>query len=75
MQHTVDLPEDLEIRVTEYLRENPQLTFSRLVQECLEAKLGLKDLSPLLNLAGVVTRSQSSTLGNVEDDVVFDNCC
>ena len=73
MKRTVYLPEDLEVRVSEYLQENPQITFSKLIQESLETKLAPKDLSLLLKLAGVGTEVKSPACTSVEDDVVSEN--
>jgi hypothetical protein len=73
MKRTVYLPEDLEVKVTEYLQQNPQFTFSRLIQESLETRLSPRDLSPLLKLAGVVTEAGNSAASTVEDDVVVEN--
>jgi hypothetical protein len=55
MKRTIYLSEELETKVADYLQENPQVTFSNLVQDALEATLASKDLSHLLALAGVVT--------------------
>jgi hypothetical protein len=73
MKRTVYLPEDLEARITEYLQQNPQFTFSRLIQESLETRLAPRNLSHLLKLAGVVTEVGNSTASTVEDNVVVEN--
>ena len=54
MRRTIYLPDDLDKRVEEYLRENPKANLSALVQEALEERLAAPDLSPLLELAGIV---------------------
>ena len=49
------MPDELDARVEEYLRENPKANLSALVQEALERKLAAPDLSGLIALAGIVT--------------------
>jgi hypothetical protein len=72
MKRTVYLSEDLETRVSDYLQQNPQLTFSSLVQDALETALAPKDLSHLLNLAGVVTTVETPAAAKAEDQLVFE---
>lgn len=74
MKRTVYLSEDLEKRVAEYLQQNPQFTFSSLIQESLETRLAPKDLSHLLKLAGVVrdiNGSPNST--QTEDNIICED--
>jgi hypothetical protein len=54
MRRTIYLPDELDKRVEEYLRENPETNLSALVREALEERLAAPDLSPLLELAGIV---------------------
>jgi hypothetical protein len=58
MRRTIYLPDELDARVEEYLRENPKANLSALVREALERKLAAPDLSPLLELAGIVKESR-----------------
>ena len=54
MRRTIYLPDELDKRVEEYLRENPKKNLSGLVREALEDWLAAPDLGPLLELSGVV---------------------
>ena len=76
MKYTIDLPNELEEKLNEYLREHPGETVSSVVQGVLEDKLGAdkpKDLSPLLELAGFVKelKQPHHDPQHPEDDVVW----
>lgn len=67
MKRTIYLSDDLGKRVEEYLQKTPNLNLSNLVQEALEAKLASKDISELLELAGIVKDSPREASENAED--------
>ena len=70
MKYTIDLPNELEEKLNEYLREHPGETVSSVVRGVLEDKLGAdkpKDLSPLLELAGFVKELKQSSTPTDED--------
>lgn len=67
MKRTVYLSDDLDNKVTEYLQTNPPQTLSNLVQEALEIKLASKDISQLLELAGIVKDAPKNAMENAED--------
>ena len=74
MKRTVYLPDDLSKRISEYLTQHPQDTFSSLVQDALEIKLARKDLSHVLQLAGIITDVDGPPAGqNAEDEVALEN--
>jgi hypothetical protein len=54
MRRTVYLPDDLAKHVDQYLRDHPGLTFSKLVQRLLYQRVAPRDISRLLELAGIV---------------------
>ena len=57
MERVINLPEELAQRLDIYLQEHPEETFYSLVKEALEIKLMPKDISKLLDLAGIVTEA------------------
>lgn len=67
MKRTMYLPDELERRVEAYLKTHPRVTFSRLVQEALSARLGREDPRRLLRLAGIVTSASTSARARAED--------
>jgi hypothetical protein len=67
MKSTIYLSDDLAKRVEEYLETNPHYNLSNLVQEALEAKLATKDISQLLELAGIVKEAPFPASENAED--------
>ncbi len=67
MKRTIYLPEDLDQRLSDYLKAYPDQTLSSLVQEALETKLAGKDISKLLTLAGIVPNAISSSDHPAED--------
>ena len=76
MKHTIELPDELDERLREYLRENPGETVESVIAEAVENKLGVsepKDLSPLLELAGFVKELKQPHYDpqRPEDDVVW----
>jgi len=56
MRRTVYLPDDLAAQVDEYLQTRRNLTFSALVRQILEREVAPKDLSPLLEMVGLVSK-------------------
>ncbi|HEY7063840.1 MAG TPA: hypothetical protein VII06_20345 [Chloroflexota bacterium] len=69
MRRTIYLPEDLYAKVEDYLRSHPGLTFSMLVRQVLEERVKPKDLSPLLELAGIVKETTGRAPEQPEDRV------
>lgn len=67
MKRTLYLPEELHRRVEAYLKIHPGITFSRLVQDALKARLGREDPRRLLRLAGIVTSAPTSARARAED--------
>jgi metal-responsive CopG/Arc/MetJ family transcriptional regulator len=67
MRRTIYLPEDLGKRVEEYLQNTPNQSLSNLVQEALETKLASKDISQLLELAGIIKNAPREASENAED--------
>ncbi|WP_414569526.1 hypothetical protein [Nostoc sp. CCY 9925] len=60
MKCTINLPDTLAQQLEEYLQDNPKQTLDSLIQEALEEKLTSKNLSKLLNLAGIVSESPTN---------------
>ncbi|WP_299409285.1 hypothetical protein [Acaryochloris sp. IP29b_bin.148] len=74
MKRTIYLPDDLNERISDYLQQNPQASFSSLVQDALETKLASKDLSHVLKLAGMVKDAQGPAVAqHAEDNVALEN--
>ena len=55
MRKTIYLPDELAAQVDEYLKRHQSETFSSLVQQALQEKVGRKDLSSILDLIGFVS--------------------
>jgi hypothetical protein len=55
MRKTIYLPDDLAARVDDYLQRHQGETFSSLVQQALQERLGPKDPSSILDLIGFVS--------------------
>lgn len=70
MRRTIYLPDELNEQVDAYLRDWPGLTFSALVWQLLEERVKPKDLSRLLELAGLVQETTGRTPQQPEDRVV-----
>jgi hypothetical protein len=70
MKRTVYLPDDLAVRVGEYLKLHRELTFSELVQESLRSRVMPRDPSAILKLAGVAKEIHPSTAIQPEDQVI-----
>ena len=71
MKRTIDLPEELNKKVENYLQINPDQSLSNLVREALEIKLAEKDLSTLLQLAGIVDNQQENKFSSKLSDVLL----
>jgi len=67
MKRTIYLPDDLAERLNEYLKQHPEETLSSIVQEALEVKLVHKDVSKLLDLAGIVQNAPCNAGDRAED--------
>ena len=67
MERVINLPEELAQRLDIYLQEHPEETFYSLVKEALEIKLMPKDISKLLDLAGIVTEAPYNAADHAED--------
>jgi hypothetical protein len=70
MRRTIYLPDDLNERVESYLRDHPATSFSALVRELLEQRIRPRDLSGLLELAGIIKEVNPRTPEQPEDQVV-----
>jgi hypothetical protein len=70
MKRSIYLPNDLSAHVDAYLKMHRGLTFSRLVQEALEARVAPRDLTPLLELAGIVTEVSNKMPEQPEDQFI-----
>lgn len=69
MRRTAYLPDDLAAHVDKYLQDHPGLTFSTLVQRLLYQRVAPRDLSRLLDLAGVVKDAKPRPREQPEDEV------
>jgi hypothetical protein len=67
MKLTIEVPDSLGKRLNDYLKEHPEETLFSLVQEALEIKLIPKDISKLLELAGIVTVAPRGAAEHAED--------
>jgi metal-responsive CopG/Arc/MetJ family transcriptional regulator len=67
MKRTIYLSEYLDQKVEEYLKNTPDKSFSNLIQEALEMKLAEKDISQLLELAGIIKEAPREASENAED--------
>ena len=56
MRKTIYLPDDLAARVEEYLKNNPNLTLSSLVQQALSREVTPRDRSAMLKLIGLIPK-------------------
>jgi metal-responsive CopG/Arc/MetJ family transcriptional regulator len=75
MKCTINLPDTLAQQLEQYLKDNPNQTLDSLIKEALEEKLTNKNLSKLLNLAGIVSESPTNASDNPEDSVNIINPC
>lgn len=75
MKCTINLPDTLAQQLEQYLKDNPNQTLESLIQEALEEKLTNKNLSKLLNLAGIVSESPTNASNNPEDSIDIINPC
>lgn len=71
MRRTVYLPDDLAKKVDEYLETHPELTFSALVRCSLEKRVAPRDLTPLLELAGIVKKAKRHPRLQPEDQAAL----
>jgi hypothetical protein len=71
MRKTIYLPDELAARIDAYLQVHRDLTFSSLVQSALEEKVQPPDLSPLLELAGIVKHASVHARDHAEDRVAL----
>src|SRR5205823_13745627 len=69
MRRTVYLPDDLAAHADKYLRDHPRLTFSTLVQRLLYQRVAPRDISRLLELAGIVKEAKGRPREQPEDEV------
>lgn len=67
MKRTIYLSESLDQKVEKYLKNTPDKSFSNLIQEALEMKLAEKDISQLLELAGIIKDAPREASENAED--------
>jgi metal-responsive CopG/Arc/MetJ family transcriptional regulator len=67
MKRTIYLSDELAKRVDDYLEKTPNYNLSNLIQEALEAKLATKDISQLLELAGIIKEAPFEASENAED--------
>lgn len=67
MKRTIYLSDELAKRVDDYLEKTPNYNLSNLIQEALEAKLATKDISKLLELAGIIKEAPFEASENAED--------
>jgi hypothetical protein len=74
MRKTIYLPDDLAAQVDEYLKGHRGQTFSSLVQQALQEKVGPKDPSAILDLIGFVSVDPNDVSkdfdGRPEDETV-----
>ena len=70
MRRTVYLPDKLNEHVEAYLAKYPGMTFSRLVQQLLKERVTPRDLSALLELAGIVKEKSGRIPEQPEDQIV-----
>lgn len=75
MKCTINLPDTLAQQLEQYLKDNPNQTLDSLIKEALEEKLTSKNLSKLLNLAGIVSESSTNASDNPEDSINIINPC
>lgn len=67
MKRTIYLPDELDKKVEKYLQNTPNQSLSNLIQEALEIKLASKDISQLLELAGIIKNAPREASENAED--------
>lgn len=73
MKRTIDIPDALARRLEQYLQEHPEETLDCIVTEAIEEKLAEKNLTPLLELAGIVKEAPQNAGDRAEDspDIIF----
>lgn len=67
MKRTIYLSESLDEQVEEYKKNTPDKSFSNLIQEALERKLAEKDISLLLELAGIIKNAPREASENAKN--------
>lgn len=70
MKRTIYLSDDLADRVEQFLSIHPRMTLSGLVQEALEERLAPRDVTALLELAGLVPEASTHARERAEDEVI-----
>jgi metal-responsive CopG/Arc/MetJ family transcriptional regulator len=73
MRHTIYLPDELAGRVDAYLRERPKLSLSSLVRKELEERVRPRDTRAILELAGLVSTSNSRPARERGEDQFVDD--
>ena len=76
MKHTIELPDELDEKLREYLRENPGETVEGVVRGMLESKFQPftptnEDWDAFMSLAGMVEEAEVRDPERPEDDVVW----
>lgn len=69
MKRTVYIPDDLDEKFNEYLKEHPEQTLSSIMQEAIYRKIAEKNVADFLALAGVVEDDSRDACDHAEDSI------
>lgn len=72
MKRTVYIPDELDKKFDEYLKEHPEETHSSVMQEAMQKKVAHKNVADFLALAGVVEDTSCNACDRAEDNVVIE---
>lgn len=72
MKRTVYIPDELDKKFDEYLKEHPEETHSSVIQEAMQKKVAKKNVDEFLALAGVVEDTSCNARDRAEDNVVIE---
>lgn len=69
MRRTIYIPDELGERIDLYLKQHPGTNLSTLVREALMERLAPRDISALLDLAGLVKEAHMDARDHPEDHI------
>ncbi len=69
MKRTVYIPDDLDKKFDEYLKEHPKETHSSVMQEAIQRRVSERDVAAFLALSGIVEDTSCDAHDRAEDSV------
>lgn len=70
MKRTVYIPDALDKKIDEYLKEHPEESLSSIMQEAIYKKIAQKNVADFLALAGIIEDTSCNARDRAEDSVV-----